>query len=97
MLDPRYSPQGFVNPPRAQFPGYPIGYHQNVRIQSPAYQMPTVMRQHSVENPSGSKDSAVNVTVHPQQDSPEIIYRRQKSQQTNIVQNIGKAEVTYWK
>ncbi|CAG2228086.1 PARP10_14_15 [Mytilus edulis] len=88
MLDPRYSPQGFVNPPRAQFPGYPIGYHQNVRIQSPAYQIPTVMRQHSVENPSVSKDSAVNVTVHPQQDSP-----RQKSQQTNIVQNIEQKEI----
>lgn len=92
MLDPRYSPQGIVFPPRPQCPGYPIGYHQNVRIQSPAYQIPTVLRQHSVENPSVSKDSAVNVTVHPQQDSP-----RQKSQQTNIVQNIGKAEVTYWK
>lgn len=91
MLDPRYSPQGVVFPPRAQFPGYPFGYHQNVRIQPPAYQIP------SVENPSVSKDSAVNETVHPQQDSPEIIYRRQKSQQTNIVQNIGKAEVMYWK
>ncbi|XP_063405420.1 protein mono-ADP-ribosyltransferase PARP14-like [Mytilus trossulus] len=93
MLDPRYIPQGVVFPPRAQFPGYPIEYHQNVRMQTPAYQIPTVMRQQSVENPSVSKDSAVKVTAHRQQDSPEIIYRRQKSQQTNIVQNIVQKEI----
>ncbi|CAC5399477.1 unnamed protein product [Mytilus coruscus] len=88
MLDPRYSPQGGVFPQRAQFPGYPIEYHQNFRMQPPAYQIPTVMRQHSVENPTARKDSDVEVTAHPQQNSPEILYSRQKSQQTNIVQNI---------